>query len=146
MVAHGVTGIRIIQIHNRRRQDTLSWFFHKKIIQAYQNFSIPVNFGNPRINDDINEKSFIWCKSTEEKDIQDTIERVKYLDTHDEAYLEMLMQCPLLSDNYLSDKYIELEKFLVNIFSQEKEKAYRRVRGFCAGLHESYLKRVYEKT
>ena len=114
-------------------------FFTEKIIQAYQNFSIPVYFGNPRINDDINEKSFVWCKSSDDRDIKETIELVKYLDAHDEAYLEMLMQCPLLSEDYLAEKYIELEEFLVNIFSQEKEKAYRRVRCFCTDLHESYL-------
>lgn len=120
-------------------------FFTEKIIHAFQNFSIPVYFGNPRINDDINTKSFVWCKSTDESDIKATIEQVKYLDTHDEAYLEMLMQCPLLSNDYIVDKYNELEKFLVNIFSQEKEEAYRRVRYFCADYHELYLKEYMKK-
>lgn len=120
-------------------------FFTEKIIQAFQNFSIPVYFGNPRIYDDINTKSFVWCKSTDESDIKATIEQVKYLDTHDEAYLEMLMECPLLNEDYLADRYNELEKFLVNIFSQEKERAYRRVRHFCADLHESYLREYMKK-
>lgn len=120
-------------------------FFTEKIIQAFQNFSIPIYFGNPRINDDINEKSFVWCKSTRENDIKAMIEQIQYLDTHDEDYLEMLMQCPLPKQDYLVKKYNELEKFLVNIFSQDKEKAYRRVRYFCADLHESYLREYMKK-
>lgn len=120
-------------------------FFTEKIIQPFQRHSIPVYFGNPRINDDINIKSFVWCKSTDESEIKATIERVRYLDTHDEAYLEMLMECPLVREDYLADKYNELEKFLVNIFSQKKERAYRRVRHFCADLHESYLREYMKK-
>ena len=57
----------------------------------------------------------------------------------------MLMEYPLLSEDYLVKKYEKLEKFLVNIFSQTREEAYRRVRYFCADLHESYLKDYMEK-
>ena len=120
-------------------------FFTEKIIQPFEHHSIPVYFGNPRIGEDINENAFVWCKSTRDEDINAAIEKVKYLDTHDDAYIEMLMEYPLLSEDYLVKKYEDLEKFLVNIFSQEPEKAYRRVRYFCADLHESYLRDYYEK-
>lgn len=120
-------------------------FFTEKIIQPFEHHSIPVYFGNPRINEDINENAFVWCKSTSEEDIKETIEKVKYLDTHDDAYIDMLMQYPLPSEDYLVKKYEELEKFLVNIFSQDPKQAYRRVRYFCADLHESYLRDYMEK-
>lgn len=120
-------------------------FFTEKIIDPFKNHSIPIYFGNPRISEDINEKAFVCCKSSDEKDIRETVERVEYLDTHDDSYIEMLMQCPLPSEDYLVKKYEELEKFLVNIFVQEPEKAYRRVRYFCADLHESYLKEYMKK-
>lgn len=120
-------------------------FFTEKIIQPFEHHSIPIYFGNPRINEDINERAFVWCKSTSEEDIKATIEQVKYLDTHDDAYIEMLMEYPLLSEDYLVKKYEDLEMFLVNIFSQTREEAYRRVRYFCADLHESYLKEYMEK-
>ena len=120
-------------------------FFTEKIIDPLMAHSIPIYFGNPRIDADINENAFVWCKSTKEEDINAAIEKVKYLDTHDDAYIEMLMEYPLLSEDYLEKKYEDLEKFLVNIFSQEPEKAYRRVRYFCADLHESYLKEYMEK-
>ena len=58
-------------------------------------------------------------------------------------------QCPLQHQMFLKDRYEELEKFLVEIFEQEPEKAYRRVRYFGAEQHESYLKEYakrYERT
>ena len=120
-------------------------FFTEKIIDPLMAHSIPIYFGNPRINEDINENAFVWCKSTREEDINATIEKVKYIDTHDDVYIEMLMEYPLLSEDYLVKKYEALENFLVNIFSQTREEAFRRVRYFCAELHESYLKEYMKK-
>lgn len=120
-------------------------FFTEKIIQPFEHHSIPIYFGNPRINEDMNEKAFIWCKSKSDADIKKTIEQVKYLDNNDDAYIEMLMESPLLSETYLVKRYEELERFLVTIFSQESEDAYRRVRFYCADLHESYLKDYMKK-
>lgn len=120
-------------------------FFTEKIIDPFIKHSIPIYFGNPLIHKDISEKSFVWCKSTDDKDIQDAIELVKYLDTHDDAYLEMLMQSPLCNDDYIIKKYEDLEHFLVNIFSQETQKAYRRIKYYCASLHESYLRNYMKK-
>lgn len=118
-------------------------FVTEKIVDPFRFFSIPVYFGSTRIDEDFNIDSFVWCKS--EKDLNATLEQVKYIDTHDDAYIEMLMKCPLHDRDYLVEKYAALEKFLLNIFSQEKDEALRRVRFFCAENHEKYLKAYYEK-
>lgn len=57
-------------------------FFTEKIVQAIQHNSIPIYYGNPRMNEDMNEKAFIWCKSSKEEDVKATIEKEKYMDTH----------------------------------------------------------------
>ena len=129
--------------------DSISYsgFVTEKIVQPFIQHSIPVYFGNPEIDKDFNTKAFVWCH--DEKDLDRCVEEVEYLDNHDEAYVEMLMQFPLHNEQYLSMMYSELEKFLVNIFSQDKESAYRRVKHFCANNHENYLReyaRRYEKT
>ena len=59
------------------------------------------------------------------------------------------MTCPLKDEKYLERKYDELERFLVNVFSQDRDEAIRRVRYFCADNHEKYLREYYlrnEKT
>ena len=113
-------------------------FVTEKIVQPFQNHTIPIYFGSTRIYEDFNKDSFVCCK--DESDIDRAIEQVKYLDTHDDAYIEMLMQQPLVTEDYTIKLYEQLEKFLVNIFSQAPDKAYRRVRYFCAEQHESYMK------
>lgn len=122
-------------------------FVTEKIVDPFRFNSIPVYFGSTKIYEDFNTDSFVWCKS--ENDLGETLERVKYIDTHDDEYINMLMTCPLMDENYLVRKYDELEKFLVNIFSQERDEAMRRVRYFCAENHEKYLREYYlrnEKT
>lgn len=122
-------------------------FVTEKIVEPFQCHSIPIYFGSTNINKDFNTDSFVWCRSKE--DIDKTLEQVKYLDTHDDAYVEMLMCNPLPSEDYLVQKYEQLEQFLFNIFSQESDEAYRRVRYFCADHHEKYLKEYaarYERT
>ena len=50
---------------------------------------------------------------------------------------------------FLESRYKKLEKFLVSIFVQEPEDAYRRVRYFAAEQHEKCLKEYaqrYERT
>lgn len=127
--------------------DSISYpgFMTEKIVQPLQHHSIPVYYGNPRVNEDINEKAFVWCKSPRDEDVRAAVEQVKYLDTHDDKYLEMLMQCPLRSEDYMIKRYEELEAFLVNIFSQSPEQAQRRIRYFVADTHSSYLREYMKK-
>ena len=120
-------------------------FVTEKVIQPFQQHSIPIYFGSPRISEDINEKAFVWCKSSDGAGIKEMVEQVEYLDNNDEAYIKMLMENPLTSENMLENRYAELEEFLVNIFSQDSKQAYRRVRYFCAELHESYLKKFMQR-
>ena len=120
-------------------------FFTEKIMSPLMMHSIPVYFGNPRIDEDINTKAFVWCKSSRDEDVKAAVEQVKYLDTHDEAYIEMLMQSPLLSEDYLVKRYEALESFLVHVFSQSPDSARRRICCFAAEVHESYLKEYMKK-
>ena len=124
--------------------DSISYpgFVTEKIVQPFMQHSIPIYFGNPKIDDYFNKDAFIWCKS--ENDLHKTLEEVKRLDNNDGAYIEMLMQQPLNDINYIVDLYDRLEVFLFNIFEQEPEEAIRRVRYFCAKRHETFL-REYSK-
>lgn len=122
-------------------------FVTEKIIQPFQQHSIPVYWGNPEIDKDFNTEAFIWCKGFE--DLDRILKEVEYIDTHDDAYVHMLMQCPLYESNFLEKKYEELESFLLNIVSQEPIEAYRRVKYYAASQYENYLKECvnrYKKT
>lgn len=129
--------------------DSISYpgFVTEKIVQPFMQHSVPVYFGNPKIDDYFNTDAFVWCKS--ENDLDRTLEEIKYLDSHDEAYIEKIMQCPLNDINCIAALYEKLEQFLFNIFDQDAETAIRRVRFFCAEKHEKHLKqytKIYNNT
>ncbi len=129
--------------------DSISYpgFVTEKIVDPFVFHSVPVYYGNPRICDDFNADSFIWCK--DESDIGRVVEEVRRLDSDDDAYIDMLTRHPLPTEDHWEKLYDGVERFLVNIFSQTREEAYRRIRFFCAEQHESYLReylRRYERT
>ena len=84
------------------------------------------------------------CNSASE--IEGMVERVRYLDTHDDAYLEMLMQSPFYDNDWCVKRYEELEKWLVMIVSQDREAAYRRAMdGMAVGYQETLKSIAYGK-
>ncbi|WP_205589542.1 glycosyltransferase family 10 domain-containing protein [Helicobacter labacensis] len=68
----------------------------EKIIDAYFAHTIPIYWGNPEVAKDFNPKSFV--NAHDFKDFKETLDFVRYLDTHSNAYLDMLYAHPL--NNY----------------------------------------------
>lgn len=118
-------------------------FCTEKIVQPFIQHSVPVYFGNPKIDDYFNTDAFVWCKN--ESDLDRTLEEVRYLDQNEGAYIEKLMLSPLRDVNLIADLYNNLESFLYNIFDQSPEESIRRVRFFCAERHESFLRDYAKK-
>lgn len=56
----------------------------------------------------------------------------------------MLCENPLKNPDAIKERYEEMEKFLVNIFSQEPCDAFRRVKYYSAEDHERHLKFLYK--
>ncbi|WP_158653528.1 glycosyltransferase family 10 domain-containing protein [Helicobacter salomonis] len=65
----------------------------EKIVDAYFAHTIPIYWGNPVVARDFNPKSFVNVHDF--KDFKEVLDYVRYLDTHDNAYLEMLHAHPL---------------------------------------------------
>lgn len=112
-------------------------FTTEKIIQAFEGNSIPVYFGDPDIAKVYNSKAFV--NLMEYDNLDDALERIKEIDNNDEEYIKMLMEPKLLNENYYSDRYNDFKAFLYNIFDQDKEKAYRRVRDYSGRVYAEYL-------
>nr|WP_104729230.1 glycosyltransferase family 10 [Helicobacter felis] len=65
----------------------------EKIVDAYFAHTIPIYWGNPLVHLDFNPKSFVNVHDFDNLD--EALDFVRYLDTHDNAYLEMLHAHPL---------------------------------------------------
>lgn len=60
-------------------------FVTEKIVQPFQQHSIPVYWGSTKIDVDFNTEAFVWCKDIE--DLDRMLAQVQFLDTHDDAYI-----------------------------------------------------------
>ena len=64
------------------------------------------------------------------------MEKVKKIDNDKKAYLKMLHTPAFTAENDIGKKKEQLEEFLVNIFAQPLEKAYRRNRFYWGERYE----------
>ncbi|HNX14654.1 MAG TPA: glycosyltransferase family 10 [Oscillospiraceae bacterium] len=96
----------------------------EKILEGFAAHTIPIYWGSPDVNKYFNPAAFIYIKGPE--DVDDAIEKIKYLDQNDEAYIKMLSQPAFSSPDIAELTHKELEEFLRHIIEQPKEAAYRR--------------------
>lgn len=100
----------------------------EKILQAFLAGSIPIYYGNPKIGQEINVDAFINCNDYD--DLDEVVKAVKVLDKDDTLYKEKLKKNRFVfNEEYLSYQEEKELTFLRNIFSQEPQKAIRRVYG-----------------
>lgn len=112
-------------------------FITEKITDAFFSDTIPIYLGSPNITEFFNKDAFINVTDYESFDA--VIEKIKELDQDDEKYLQMLRQ-PILVDPDLPRRLdAELEKFILHIFEQPLEQAYRRCRVYYPKWHDEYL-------
>lgn len=118
--------------------ESYNGYVTEKIMDAFRGHSIPIYFGSPTIDVDFNADAFVWCQSPAK--IDEVVEKVRYLDENQEAYLTMLMQSPLKEHDFCVNRYKELETWLISLFSQSPEDARRRPNCFYVASHNERLR------
>ncbi len=118
----------------------------EKIMQAFAAQTVPIYWGDPNVENDFRIGSFV--RVADESDIDRAISEIIRLDQDDDAYMKMAT-APCLaipSSGYYEEK---LEAFLLQIFSQAPEKAFRRNKfGYQARQRKNIIPilRCYEMT
>lgn len=111
----------------------------EKILISYAAGTIPIYWGDPQIKTIFNEKSFICVNDFSSLD--DLVERIREIDQDDMLYREMLTE-PIFADNFdIAERNREIECFLLNIFDQPLEKAFRRNNDFWGDYYQSWFER-----
>ena len=110
-------------------------------MQAYEGNTIPVYYGDPEITKVYNPNAFVHI--TDLNKLDEVLEKIIEIDNNKDLYIKMLMEPKLLDENYVDAKYEEFKTFLYNIFDQDKDKAYRRIRDYSAGVYLKSLKEMY---
>lgn len=116
----------------------LKGFATEKIMHAFAGRTIPIYFGDPDIGKHFNKKAFIDVADYDFNLVK-VLERVIEIDQNDELYLNILREPVFNDENYIRDKKIEFENFLLNIFEQDLEKCFRRSRVFSPQIHNNRL-------
>lgn len=111
-------------------------FCTEKLTQPFMNDSVPIYYGNPDVDMEFNVKAFINMHAYES--FEEGLEAVREVDSDDSKYIKMLMEPKVVSDDYIDSMYDRFEAFLLYIFSQPLDKAYRRVRHYLPSRIESY--------
>jgi hypothetical protein len=103
----------------------------EKIVDAKVAGTIPIYWGNKKVDAEFNPKSFINCHDY--KNFEAVVDVIKYLDSNDEAYLKMANE-PLFVSNEIPAALQQqsIASFLFNIIEQGPESSKRR----CNLLHE----------
>lgn len=102
-----------------------SGYLTEKLFHAFEAGCIPIYWGDPSIKEIINPNSYINVQNY--VDFNETLEKIKEIDSNEEAYLNMLKQPIFLKDiDYHKMYYEKLDEFLDNIFSLNKYKAIKR--------------------
>jgi alpha(1,3/1,4) fucosyltransferase len=110
-------------------------YVSEKIIQAYAAGTVPIYWGDPDIGLDFNPESFVNCLAY--PSLETAVERVVELDNDEEAYARTF-EAPFFRGP-MTEYAIEpgLEEFLVRVFSQDREKAFRRSRQAWGKVYET---------
>ncbi len=104
-----------------------SGYTTEKLVQAFAARTIPIYWGDPEVGRVFNTKAMIDAYSFNSFD--DLVTRIKEIDNNPELYLSILRQPALRGDAPSIDEELDrFEAWLLNIFEQPIEKAYRRNR------------------
>ena len=115
----------------------------EKLIDALAAYTVPIYWGDPEIGKVFNTDAFLVIHG--EEDFEYITHRIQELDENPVLYMNMLrmnaLKDELYTYNVMQDK---LEKFILNIMEQPKEKAYRRNRLYWGKMYqqkqEAYVK------
>ena len=119
-------------------------FITEKITDAFFSDTIPIFFGSSNITEFFNKDAFINVSDYESLDA--VVEKIKELDQDDEKYLAMLRQPVLVDPDMPRRLDEELEAYILHIFEQPLEKAYRRCRVYYPKWQDEFLARAIEPT
>lgn len=122
----------------------------EKIVDAYVAGTIPIYWGDTDIGLDFNPESFVNCHDY--SSLEEVVERVIELDNDERAY-QKVYETPFLRRPLTGYAFEPgFEEFLVAIFSQDPNRAFRRNREFWGKAYETqrrkfagYLSRLEKK-
>lgn len=117
-----------------------SGYTTEKILQAFSACTIPIYWGNPKVAEDFNEKSFINCHRY--KNFQEVVELVKRIDADDELFKQYLQEPIGSEDRFPQDALKEYRTFILGICKQSPKDAMRRNNVFWGKKYQDRMRKL----
>ena len=115
-------------------------FVTEKIVDAFYADTIPIYYGSPSVTKIFNKKAFINC--TDFDSFEEVIDRIIEIDNNDEEYLSMINQPIFVDLNYKEAILKSFEDYILYVFNQPLETAFRRSRVYHPQDYNDYLARA----
>ncbi|MFT5824258.1 MAG: hypothetical protein ACI8ZM_005524 [Crocinitomix sp.] len=107
-----------------------SGYLTEKLIQAYASNTVPIYWGDPDAfgklangKSGINSKAVIWV---DKSNMKQSIDHILEVDSDEDLYIAYLNEPLFLEEDHAAILTNKLADFLFSIFSQERDKAFRR--------------------
>ena len=118
-------------------------YISEKIFDAYRANCVPIYVGdNELVKKIINPNSYINVADYD-YDFEKILEKIREIDENDELFMEMIREPVFINENILEEIYASMESFLLNIFEQTPQNAYRRMRELRPHMQEQLLNMLY---
>lgn len=121
----------------------LPGFTTEKIMHGFAAQTIPIYFGDPKVNEHFNKNAFINVADYN-YDLEEVLKKIIEIDQNDDLFLKMLREPVFNEEDYIFEKQLELKNFLINIFEQDFDRAFRRSRIAGPQFHNDRLKNYNE--
>lgn len=119
---------------------TVTGYTTEKLTDPMSVNSLPVYWGNPVVERDFNASSFIRLKNSSDNEIEKAIDKIIYLDKHDDEYMNVLKKSWLIPVQFI-DTEKELSDFFEKIVSKPYNEALKTAK---FGYNKYDVKRLRE--
>ena len=90
----------------------------EKMVHPLFAHSVPIYWGDPEVTKSFNKEAFINVRDF--SCLEDVVDYVIYLDTHDDEYMKMLRSYPLVKETFMRSRANSLEDFICSIVAHGK--------------------------
>ena len=118
----------------------------EKLLYCLEAMTVPIYWGDPSIAKEFNTKRFINVHDYDSLDA--VLERVKEIDNDDELFLSILREPWHTPEQleYIKEQDAAYDKWVLNIFQQDKDKARRAPIGTYPDMYRRWFFERYHKT
>ena len=121
-------------------------YVDEKLLSCLQAHTVPIYWGDPTVTEEINPKAIINCSSFANWD--EMLEYIKKVDNDDDLFLSILKEPWQTEEQVKYSQSLDenYDRFILNVFSQGKEKAKRAPSGLYPSIYLKWFEHRHKRS